>query len=130
MKESGTIQVEHVYAKAPARVWRALTEPELVARWWATGDIRAEVGHRFTMDMGPWGMQACEVLAVDPERLFRFRFALNTVVTWELVPEGAGTRLKLTHEGFDLDSPMGRRAFEGMRPGWPGVLARVATVLD
>ncbi|WP_342376548.1 SRPBCC domain-containing protein [Myxococcus stipitatus] len=119
-----------VHARAPARVWHALTEPEQVSRWWAVGDIRAEVGHRFTMDMGPWGKQPCEVLAVEPERLFRFRFALNTVVTWELVPEGTGTRLKLTHEGFDLDSPMGRRAFEGMKPGWPGVLARVETVLD
>ena len=35
-------------------VWRALTEPELVARWWVAGDIRPEVGHRFTLDMGAW----------------------------------------------------------------------------
>ena len=82
--------------------------------------------------MGPWGKQACEVLAVEPERLFRFRFAigsLDTIITFALAPEGTGTRLTLTHEGFDLDSPMGRRAFEGMRPGWPGVLAKIATTL-
>lgn len=85
------------------------------------------------MDMGPWGMQPCEVLAVEPERLFRYRFAeptLNTIITWELAAEGTGTRLTLTHEGFDLDSPMGRRAYEGMKPGWPGILAKIGTTLD
>jgi len=25
---------------------------------------------------------------------------------------------------------MGRRAFEGMKPGWPGILAKIATALD
>ena len=47
----------------------------------------------------------------------------------QLVPEGTGTRLKLTHEGFDLDSPMARQAFDGMKPGWPQVLVRLDTVL-
>ncbi|MBK9036751.1 MAG: SRPBCC domain-containing protein [Myxococcales bacterium] len=129
---AGTITVEHTYAQAPARVWRALTEPALVARWWAAGDIRAEVGHRFEMDMGPWGQQPCEVLAVEPERLFSFRFAqptLDTIITFRLTPDGAGTRLTLTHEGFNLDTPMGRRAFEGMRPGWPGILAKIEATL-
>lgn len=132
MTQPGTITVEHVYAQPPARVWRALTDPALVARWWVPGDIRAEVGHRFELDMGPWGKQACEVLAVEPERLFRFRFAigsLDTIITFALAPEGTGTLLTLIHEGFDLDSPMGRRAFEGMCPGWPGVLAKIATTL-
>jgi uncharacterized protein YndB with AHSA1/START domain len=132
MKEKGTIRLDHFYSQDAARVWRALTEPALVARWWAAGDIRAEVGHRFEMDMGRWGMQPCEVLAVDPLRLFRYRFAqptLDTIITWELTPEGSGTRLTLTHEGFDLDSELGRRAFEGMKPGWPGILAKIATTI-
>ncbi len=132
-EKRGVIRIERVYAQAPEKVWRALTEPELVARWWARGDVRAEVGHRFDMDMGPWGEQPCEVLVVEPLRRFSYRFAeptLNTIITWELAPEGTGTRLTLIHEGFDLESPMGRRAYEGMKPGWPGILERIATVLD
>jgi uncharacterized protein YndB with AHSA1/START domain len=126
------IQVEHVYAHAPAAVWKALTDPELHARWWAKGDVRPIVGHRFELDMGPWGMQPCEVLAVEAERLLRYRFApgrLYPIITWRLAPEGTGTRLTLTHEGFDLDSPMGKAAFEGMKPGWPNVLARLGEAL-
>jgi uncharacterized protein YndB with AHSA1/START domain len=132
-KQLGEIRLEHVYTQAPTKVWRALTLPEMVARWWAPGDIRAEVGHRFEMDMGQWGKQPCEVLEVELERRFSYRFAaptLNTIITWELAPEGGGTRLTLIHQGFDLESPVGRRAYEGMKPGWPGILERIATVLD
>jgi uncharacterized protein YndB with AHSA1/START domain len=128
-KQLGEIRLERVYTQPPGRVWSALTTPELVARWWAPGDIRAEVGHRFEMDMGKWGKQPCEVLEVQVEQRFSYRFAeptLNTIITWELAPEGTGTRLTLIHHGFDLDSPVGRSAYEGMKPGWPGILERIA----
>ncbi|ATL84840.1 SRPBCC domain-containing protein [Streptomyces samsunensis] len=116
----------------PSVVWNALTDPRLHARWWAAGDVRAEVGHRFTLDMGPWGEQPCEVIAVEPERLLSYRFAqatLDTTVTWRLEPEGVGTRLFLEHTGFDLDSPLGRKALDGMGRGWPSVLRRLAKLL-
>jgi uncharacterized protein YndB with AHSA1/START domain len=134
MKADAVVHVEHLYAAhAPAAVWRALTDPALHARWWVAGDIRPIVGHRFELDMGKWGKQACEVLEVQPERRLKYRFAigtLDTTITWELVPEGQGTRLLLTHEGFDLDSPLSRQALEGMKPGWPGVLARLEAVVE
>lgn len=133
MSKAGIIELEHRYAASPAEVWRALTEPELLARWWARGDVRPVVGHRFELDMGAWGMQPCEVLAVEPERLLRYRFAttsLDTIITWKLSPEGNGTLLKLTHEGFDLDSPLGKKALEGMGAGWPGLLGRLGQLLS
>lgn len=132
-KELAEIRLERVYKQPPDKVWRALTTPELLARWWAAGDIRPEVGHRFELDMGPWGKQPCEVLAVEPERRISYRFAetsINTIITWELAPEGTGTRLTLIHQGFDLDSPLGRRAYNGMKSGWPEVLDGMAPVLD
>ena len=46
------IVVERLYDHPPAAVWRALTDPALHARWWAAGDVRPVVGHRFTLDMG------------------------------------------------------------------------------
>jgi len=132
MNESAVIRVEHFYPHPPDAVWKALTDPEVHARWWAAGDVRPVVGHRFELDMGQWGMQPCEVITVEPERSFRYRFSagrLDTIVGWQLAPEGEGTRLTLTHEGFDLESPMGRQAYEGMKPGWPMLLARMGSVL-
>jgi uncharacterized protein YndB with AHSA1/START domain len=133
MTRPDAIELEHRYKQPPAVVWRALTDPELHARWWAPGDVRPVVGHRFELDMGPWGKQACEVLAVEPERRLQYRFAigvLDTTLTWTLTPEDGGTRLTLVHEGFKLDTPMGRQALEGMKPGWPGVLRKLGTVID
>lgn len=132
MTEENAITCDQFIAHPPAAVWRALTEPELLARWWAPGDVKAIVGHRFTMDMGPWGERSCEVVAVETEKLLAYRFGggtLDTTITWRLVPEGTGTRLFLVHDGFDLDSALGRQAFEGMGDGWPVVLRRVAGAL-
>jgi uncharacterized protein YndB with AHSA1/START domain len=132
MTGPGVIRVSHLLAHPPAAVWKALTDPALHARWWAAGDVRPVVGHRFELDMGKWGKQPCEVLEVEPQRRLSYRFAagtLDTIITWELLPEGPGTRLELTQEGFDLDSPMSRQAFEGMKPGWPRVLERLESLL-
>lgn len=119
------LRFEQYIAHPPAAVWRALTDPDLHARWWAAGDVKAQVGHRFTLDMGEWGRQKCEVTAVEPERLFAFRFAtssLDTVITWRMEPEGQGTLLHFEQSGFDLDSPFGRQAYAGMGNGWPHLL--------
>ncbi|MFC8509709.1 SRPBCC domain-containing protein [Streptomyces sp. NPDC057411] len=128
-----TIHLDTFLPHPPAAVWRALTDPELHARWWAAGDVKPVVGHRFTLDMGNFGSQPCEVTEAEEERVLAYRFAegtLDTTITWRLQAEGTGTRLFLTHAGFDLDSPMGRQAFQGMGHGWPRVLDRLATTLD
>lgn len=131
MTERAVIRLEHFYAHPPSAVWRVLTDPEKHARWWAPGDIKAVVGHRFHLDMGPWGKQPCEVLEVEPEKLLKYRFAegsLDTIITFRLIREGTGTRLFFVQEGFDMDSPMGRQAWEGMGKGWPGILAKLGAV--
>lgn len=127
-----TIEYDEFLAHPPAAVWKALTQPDLMERWWVRGDIQPVVGHRFTLDMGAWGTQDCEVTVVEPERVLAYTFAetvLDTTITWRLVPEGSGTRLFLEHAGFDLDTPLGRQAYNGMGSGWPGVQARIAAVL-
>ncbi|MEU8814468.1 SRPBCC domain-containing protein [Actinoplanes sp. NPDC048796] len=119
-----SIECDQFIARPPAAVWRALTEPALLEKWWAPGDIKPVVGHRFTLDMREWGPQWCEVLEVEPEKLLRYTFAegvLDTTITWRLEPEGGGTRLFLVHDGFVPDS----MPLHGMGRGWPGLLRRV-----
>lgn len=128
MTETRVITCDQFLRHPPAEVWRALTEPGLLARWWVPGDIRPVVGHRFTLDMGKWGEQPCEVVAVELGELIAYTFGtgtLDTTITWRLVPEGTGTRLFLEHSGFDLDTPLGRLAYDGMGAGWPDVLDRI-----
>jgi uncharacterized protein YndB with AHSA1/START domain len=120
-----TITAEHQLPHPPAKVWRALTEPALLAAWLMDNDIRAEVGHRFTFKtkpMGDWdGTVQCEVLAVDPPHLLRYSWRggeLDTVITFTLTPTPSGTLLRLEHEGFEL--PRDAFAFDAMGKGWRG----------
>ncbi len=131
MSEPQTIRVEYVLSHPPAKVWRALTESGLLARWLMPNDFRAEVGHRFQFRAQPmphWdGIVHCEVREVDAPRRLRYTWVggsqaagthLDTTVTWTLSarPDG-GTLLVLEHAGF---MPTNRFAFEGMNKGWSG----------
>lgn len=110
---------------APDRVWSALTDPDKMRRWFMDSDFRAELGHRFSLDMGRWGTTHCEVLALEPRAFLKISWKnppLDTTVTWRLVPEGRGTRLHFEHAGFDLDDPRQRGAHDGMSGGWRGKL--------
>jgi len=126
----GVIRLSQFINHPPAKVWKALTDPAIHQKWWAAGDVRAVVGHRFTLDMGRWGHQPCEVMAVEHEQLLSYSFASDMTITWRLAPESSGTRLSLEQSGFDLDSPLGKKAFEGMSGGWPSILERIAPAID
>lgn len=133
MTHPGSIALTRDLPHSPAHVWRALTEPEFVSKWWAEGDIRPEVGHRFALDMGTFGNQTCEVKVVEPEKLFVYDFGigmLDTTISWTLEPNAEGTTLHFEQSGFDLEGEMGKQAIAGMSRGWPVILGKLAEVLD
>jgi uncharacterized protein YndB with AHSA1/START domain len=140
MTDARTIHVDEFLAHPPARVWKALTDPVLLAKWLMPNDFRAVVGHRFTFltdprpNVGFDGVVHCEVLAVEPERLLRISWrggTLDTTVTWTLAPEGRGTRLFLDHDGFDPDDPTQQFSRRIMDGGWRSkVMAAFRAALD
>jgi uncharacterized protein YndB with AHSA1/START domain len=127
------VMVDQFLAHPPGKVWRALTDPELLAQWLMPGDFQLVVGHRYTMHApgmpaaGFLGTISAEVLAFEPERMLRVGWrdadphgasGADWTITWTLQPEGHGTRLFLVHEGFDPDSPLQQRAWKIMAGGW------------
>ncbi|MEV7406083.1 SRPBCC domain-containing protein [Streptomyces sp. NPDC091267] len=141
-----TIHVDQFLPHPPAKVWRALTEPELVAKWMMPGDFRLQVGHRYTMEVasvpatGFSGTVRAEVLGFETGKTLRIGWQdadptadnrADWTITWTLVPEGTGTRLLLTHEGFDPDNPAQQRARTIMGGGWRSrVMRSLEGVLD
>lgn len=126
--DARTVTVERAFAHAPAKLWRALTQPHLVAAWLMPGDVSAQVGHRFEFG-AEWGKVACEVLEVDPERVLAWRWngpGLESVVTWTLTPSGTGTVLRMEQTGFRADQD---QAYFGARAGWPRFLSALDSVL-
>lgn len=130
------IHVDEFLAHPPATVWRALTDPVLLAEWLMPNDFAPVVGHEFTFGAVPLpglgfdGVVRCRVLALEPRRLLRISWRggrLDTTVTWRLVPEGHGTRLLVDHEGFDPDDELQQRALRGLSNGWNGELQRRLT---
>jgi uncharacterized protein YndB with AHSA1/START domain len=108
-------------------VWRALTEPDLLARWLMPNTFRLELGHQFTFSTVPDpgsgfdGTVHCQVLGFDAPRWLRISWragGLDTTVTWTLRPEGTGTRLFLEHAGFDPGDPFHRRTRDLLGGGW------------
>ncbi len=130
--EKQSISLEWTLPHPPAKVWRALTEPELLARWLMQNDLRPAVGHRFTFrqEPTPWwdGIVHCEVLELEPGRRIRYSWKsgpesspLDTVVTWTLAPTpSGGTRLSLEHSGF---TPKDAFAYDGAVKGWQRMVA-------
>ncbi len=141
MSDLTSIHVDEFLPHPPARVWRALTDPQRLARWLMPNDFSPAVGHRFTFRTDPVpntdfdGIVTCEVLELRPERLLRISWqggsGVDTTVTWRLEPEGRGTRLFLDHEGFDPDNPMQQMSRRIMDGGWRSrVLPALIKLLD
>lgn len=97
-----------VYRHAPERVWRALTEPEALARWLMENDFEPRVGHRFQFRTDPApgfdGVVDCEVLAVEPPRFLSYTWVggpIDTVISFTLEAVEEGTRLHVEQRGFE-----------------------------
>lgn len=139
-----SIEVDYDLPHPPEKVWRALTEPALLASWLMENDLQPVIGHRFQFrapPMGGWdGIVHGEVLDAVAPRVLRYRWQggkdegtgpgshLDTIVTWTPTPTATGTRLHLGHAGF-LDKDV--FAYDNMGKGWRGPLgARLASVLS
>ncbi|MFK0165028.1 SRPBCC domain-containing protein [Rhizobium sp. NPDC090279] len=131
-----TVTVERDIAHPPEKVWRALTQPHLIAEWLMKNDFIPTLGHRFTL-RGDWGgVLDCEVLAVEPNSRLSYRwnfahddpaFDLKSIVTFTLMPTDKGTHLRMEQVGFRPDQ---KQAYGGAKTGWRQFLERLEQVLS
>ena len=135
MTETLSAVVERDFAAPPEKLWRALTQPHLIAEWLMKNDFQPVVGHGFHLT-GDWGgVLDCEVLTIEAERTLSYTwnyahddpaYALQSVVTFSLTPTPAGTHLRMEQAGFRPDQ---KQAFGGAKYGWQAFFAKLETLL-
>jgi uncharacterized protein YndB with AHSA1/START domain len=136
--QSESLSFEFDLPHAPEKVWRALTDPALLAEWLLpVVDLELQPGAAFTMKAPPhpgWdGVVNGRFLEIEPQRKLCYAWVvgdIDTVVTFTLTPTASGTRLSLVQSGFRPDQ---KQNFGGARYGWKmmggklvDLLARIA----
>jgi len=126
--ESLSVVVEREIPFPPEKIWRALTQPQLIEEWLMKNDFKPVVGHRFNF-RADWGAVDCQVLAVEPNKTLSYTwaaFGLESVVAWTLTSTGTGTHLRMEQSGFRPDQ---QQAYQGAMGGWQKFFAALEQVL-
>lgn len=118
----------------PEKVWRALTDPVLLAAWLLpVVGLQLEPGATFRLEAPPqpgWdGTVSCRFLEIEAQRKLSYTWvvgAMDTVVTFTLTPTASGTRLSLVHAGFQ---PAQQQNRGGARYGWNLMSRRLVELL-
>jgi uncharacterized protein YndB with AHSA1/START domain len=118
-KEKFSIERSIWIAAPRERVWRAISDPEQLDKWFSPGALWGgtglEVGGRFFLTNPETGaeMYAQVIEAVEPPYRLVTRQVPEPpdtvhVTTWQLDEEKGGTRLMLTYSGYELEPVEGR----------------------
>ncbi len=127
--EKGTFVTERLIKASPDIVWQALTDKDQMMQWYFDLDaFEARPGFEFSfIGRGKDGtkeyIHLCTVMEVEVNKklsyTWRYKdFEGDSLVSFELFPEGEDTRIRLTHEGLDTFPAMEDFAEVNFKEGW------------
>jgi len=131
--EIRSVVVEKEFAHPPEKVWRALTQGDLIVQWLMENDFQPVVGRRFEFRMAPmpqWdGVIHSEVLVAEPYERLVYRWdslGLESIVAWTLTPTAGGTLVRMEQSGFGADQ---EAAYKGATYGWRSFFGKLEQVI-
>ena len=136
--QTESISFEFDLFHEPEKVWRAITDPALLAEWLLpVVGLELEPGTAFTFRTQPYpgwdGTVNCRMLEIEAQRKLSYTWvvgddmALDTVVTFTLTPTSSGTRLTLVQSGFKPDQ---KKNFGGAHYGWRMMGGKLVELLE
>jgi uncharacterized protein YndB with AHSA1/START domain len=141
---AGLILATVTIAVPPERIFRALTDPAELPKWWGSDDMYRTTAHAADLRPGgSWRSEGTgsdgtpffvegEYLEIEPPRRLVMTWKAPwdggnvTTITYTLEPVAAGTKLTVRHEGF-ADRAGSCRSHS---QGWPRVLGWLNHYLD
>jgi uncharacterized protein YndB with AHSA1/START domain len=132
--ETRSLVIEKEMPHPPAKVWRALTEGQLIEEWLMKNDFQPVVGHRFSFRSAPvqgWdGIIHGEVLVVDPPARLSYSWStmgMRNDVAWTLTPTAGGTHVRMEQSGF---GPNQEANYKGASYGWKNFIGKLERVIE
>src|SRR5688500_16558651 len=123
--------IERTYDAPSSVVWEAITRKEKMKEWYFDlSEFRAEEGFEFEFSGGTEEktyLHLCKVTEVVEGKKLTYSWRYegypgNSLVTFELFPEGDKTRVKLTHAGLETFPALPDFAKENFVEGWTSII--------
>jgi uncharacterized protein YndB with AHSA1/START domain len=134
--EFGTIEREVYVEASPEIVFEVVSSPDHLTQWWPDGATHDSVS--FGSDAGRT-VTGFAVVDARPPHQFSFRWTQpvgspaaegnSLLVTFDLVPKGGGTLLKMTESGFremGWEAAVLEQQYNEHSKGWDFYLPRLA----
>jgi uncharacterized protein YndB with AHSA1/START domain len=125
------IVLERTFNAPVARVWKALTDVNQMRQWYFDlKEFKPEPGFEFEFVVEHEGNtyhHLCRVTDVIAEKKIAYTWRYkgepgDSLVTFELSPEGDKTRLKLTHTGIETFPKTPAYARKNFETGWTAIV--------
>lgn len=124
--------VEHTYNAPVDKVWAALTDSALMKQWYFDlPGFKPQVGYEFEFLGGPPDREyrhKCKVTQAVENKIIAYTwrydgYAGESEVSFELIPHGNKTTVKLTHKGLDtFDATNADFAKKNFAEGWTDII--------
>lgn len=125
------VVVERTFHASADRIWQALTDREKMKQWYFDlAEFKPEVGFTFQFYGGTPEYQylhVCIITEVIPGKKLSYSWRYdgyvgNSVVSFELFPEGDQTTLKVTHKGLESFPTLADFAKANFVQGWTEII--------
>lgn len=137
MKNSEPIIVEKLYNASIDKVWQALTDNDEMKKWYFDiPEFKPEPGFEFQFyaegKQGEKFLHLCKVVEVISKKKLSYSWRYdgyegNSLVTFELLPEGDKTKLKVMHAGVETFPVTAHNDFakENFMQGWTQIVGNI-----
>ena len=121
------VVVERIFNAPVGRVWTALTDVNEMRQWYFDlKEFKPEIGFEFEFVVEHEGNayhHLCKVTEVIPQKKIAYAWRYkgepgDSLVTFELFPDGDKTRLKVTHTGIETFPKTPAYARKNFETGW------------